>query len=632
MKYYFNSLHYFLCSLLVVLISALPVFAQSADEMNYLSMYFTEDELKVVTATRSVQAISRVAENMSVITAKDIRLMNAHTVTEVLNTVTGIGIDFQGANLGGTSWMGIQGSDAIHVTVLVDGVGVNNLSSGFPEFIQRMPVQIIERIEIIKGPASSIWGSALGGVINIITKAGGGAKDLNGTLSASYGERGTADYRAEVFGAKERFEYYVYAGNFRTDGLRPGFESDRPGMFSKLAYNVSPDTKIIGSIYYERSGKNGEGYDIFPDPTTYYSDRDKHLLANLALHTALSPQVRLDMSVYTLQQTTETFTASIPDMTRSSYGVALGQSAGGDARITLTSGMHTLVVGSDYGKGILKAASLLDGRQGITKWDFFVNDTIAWDRLSITPGLRFDHSDDFGSFVSPSLGATYRVADNALLRATASRGFNNPNLFARFGTNSLFTANPDLRVEEVTSYQAGIETTALPHLWLKVSLFRNDVSKALEYAPGIGAAPSTFINNARVRHQGAEAEVKTAPVFHTYFFGGVTYVDSKDLVTDTTQKGNPGYLINAGLKYENKKVLMAVLQGHYIWWNATSYENGQYTSMIFDASLTRTIFNRNNQSCDIFFTAHNIFDGSQYLESYWQNPRRWFEAGVRYKF
>jgi vitamin B12 transporter len=589
--------------------------------------------IKVVSATGSMKSLSETPENVTVITAEDIKLMNAHTIPEVLNTVTGVAIDFDGANLGIGAAVSIQGSDTTHVTVLIDGVPTNNLASGFPVIMTHLPVQVVERIEIIKGPASSTWGSALGGVINIITKSGSGAKGLNGTLSASYGEDHTGDYRSELYGQKNKFEYYLFAGNFQTSGLQPGFDADTTSTFSKLAYRIAPDTKISASFYYDQ-GRSGEGYDVFPNPTTYFSDRFKTLLGNLSLNTRLSSAVSLDISLYTLEETVKTYGEFLPDMSQIFYAPTLGQSNGARARATWTAGMHTVVFGFDYSKDILKTPGISDGRQSIEKEDVLINDTMVWGNLSVVPGLRFDNSNDFGNFVSPSLGATYKLTDNTLLRAQIARGFNDPNLIARFGTSNFeFVANNNLEVEDVNSYQFGVETTALSPVWLKASVFRHDVNKALENVPVAGSTTVfTWVNTNKVRHQGVEVEIETNPVYHTSLFGGATYVDSKNLVTDTTEMGVPKYVYNAGLKYDNDKLFKAVLNGHYIWWNQDSAFQANYNAMIFDLSITKTVFRRRDQMCDIFFTAHNIFDGSQYAENFFPNPGRWFEGGVRYKF
>jgi hypothetical protein len=160
-------------------------------EMKILQMFYREEEL-VFTPTRHPKPISQVAENITVITAEEIERSNAHTLRCVLNNISGVQVNSRGGPATASTVL-IQGSDFSHALVLIDGVKLNNLSDNAAD-IAAIPVQYIERIEIIKGPASSSWGSSLGGVINIITKNAGNAAGIGGMLSGSFGEKNTGDY------------------------------------------------------------------------------------------------------------------------------------------------------------------------------------------------------------------------------------------------------------------------------------------------------------------------------------------------------------------------------------------------------------------------------------------------------
>jgi vitamin B12 transporter len=172
-------------------------YSQPDEDKNFLLMYFKEEELVVESPTRGPKSITQVAENITVVTADDIKIMNAHTLAEVLNTVTGVQVLLTGAP-GSSAAAYIQGSEQRHVSVFMDGIPLNNLSDNVTD-VGSIPVQNIEKIEIIKGPASSAWGSALGGVINIITKSGN-EEGSHGVASASGGERNTSDLRIETSG------------------------------------------------------------------------------------------------------------------------------------------------------------------------------------------------------------------------------------------------------------------------------------------------------------------------------------------------------------------------------------------------------------------------------------------------
>ena len=161
--------------------------AMAAPSDDDLLMFWEEKELYVQTATRSDKPITQVAENMTVITAKEIEAMNANSVTRCWPACRDFLWTFIPTSMSQSAQLHIQGSESRHVTVLLDGMPVNFLSGGHAE-TSFIPLRIVERIEIIKGAASSAWGSALGGVVNIITRSTGDKAIPNGMLSASYGE------------------------------------------------------------------------------------------------------------------------------------------------------------------------------------------------------------------------------------------------------------------------------------------------------------------------------------------------------------------------------------------------------------------------------------------------------------
>ncbi len=609
--------------------------AEAASRMEALLNMDIRDimNIQVISATRNLIPIRETAENITVITAKDIEFMNAHTLAEVLNSVTGVQIQWQGAQLGASALPLIQGSQFSHVLVLVDGVPINNLNSEAPELFGILPVQIVERIEVIKGPASSAWGSALGGVINIITKSGVGADKFNGTLSTSYGEHNSGDYRAEAYGANDKFSYYLFAGNLQTSGLQRDFAVHIDRLFAKLNYDFSPDTGIKFSIYQD-IGRRGEGDDQPVNPTIRFTDRNEHTIGNLSFQSKITSDIKINLSLWSQEQKFNSYENQISDGSEVYRGLNHEITIGGSAQLVWTpgSGSHTVVVGTDYSRGIDMSDYISNGKQEITKYAAFVNDTILLGAFSITPGFRYDTTDRFGDMASPTFGITYKLTDNTLLRATAARGFNVPSLGEVFANLPGFTPNPSLSVEKVWSFQAGVETTALKYLWLKVGVFRHDISDGLEEMQ-LPDGNSTFANIGKIRQQGIEAEIKTVPVYNTSLFGGAEFIGARDLVAQAPIAGySPSFIYNIGVKYDDKSSFKAILQGNYTWWNVPAGQSATYNAMIFDLSATKTIYKRGNNSCDLFFTAHNIFDGTQDQYNFYPNAGRWLDGGVRYKF
>jgi vitamin B12 transporter len=376
------------------------VYAQSGEEKKFLLMYFKEDELEVISATRRLKSITRVAENVSVITAEDIELMNAHTLTDVLNTVTGVQIDWRGG-IGSTILYSVQGSEFRHVAVFIDGVSITNISDNGAQHLGFIPVQFIERIEIIKGPASSTWGSSLGGVINIITKPAAGIKTLNGTMSVSYGEENTGDFRFEAHGKKDRFGYYLYAGRLQSDGLnglRPNNDISENSLFTKLKYDVSKDTNVQFTVLYN---KDSLGQGEFREYDYADFNKTENLLSSLSFNTSLSKEIDFSILLSKVKIKTDYLEKILSINEELNHSVYEDNTYGVSAKLTWKDGAHTIVTETDYEDGTSEAI-LRDDEKRIRKWSIFANDTIILDKLSIIPGLRYDNTDQFGDFISLS--------------------------------------------------------------------------------------------------------------------------------------------------------------------------------------------------------------------------------------
>lgn len=622
----FRKTAVFLLLLISILSMPAPTFAISEEEKTFLSMYFKDEELVVLSATRSLKSITRVAENVEIITAEDIELMNAHNLADVLKTVNGVQIYMAGGSPGSISMPIIQSSDIRQVAVFIDGVWFNFLSSEVPD-IANIPVQIVEKIEIIKGPASSVWGSSLGGIINIITKSLGNKDKISGAISASYGERATGDFRAELYGKKNKFGYYLYAGRLQTDGFRPNEDFFNNNLYAKLTYDITKDTGILFTFLYTK-GDRGEGEDNIWDGT--FSDRSRYLLSTLTLNSALSNDISLNIALRAARQIYHMKGKTLSTGEELYNDIEDDRKLGASAKLTWKTGNHNIVFGSDYDDYTLKSNIYAKDTYTKEKWAVFVNDTISFGKFTVIPGLRYDHADINESFISPSLGMTYEIGTKTLVRAYIARGFSDPDM-ASFTDSLWYSRNPDIEPERVWSYQIGAETGVLEYLWMKIAAFRHEIKDGIVYED-LPDGRFTVVNKDHIRRQGIEIAFKTRPVYHFTLFGSSSFISIKNRDTDEEIKDIPTNTYDIGLKYDNEKSFRALLTGHYVWWNSILDKKAKYASMIFDANIIKEILKQKDSSLELYLTGHNIFNGSQYHAAAFKNAQRWFEAGVRYKF
>ncbi|MBZ0157357.1 MAG: TonB-dependent receptor [Alphaproteobacteria bacterium] len=599
--------------------------AKGPDEKEYLWMFFSE-ELLVYSATRSPKPIVQVPENVSLVTAEEIELMHAHTLADVLNTVVGVQIQANGGP-GAISTIYIQGGGPSHVTVYLDEVRMNSASDNLME-VGSVPVTMIEKIEIIKGPASSVWGSALGGVINVITKSGNTTKTLRGSFTSSFGEQDTRHLTGELYGKLNNFSYYLNAERFRSGGLTTNSALSQGNLYAKFRYRPSDALGLTFSTSYNKGDREAGQYEPFD---LSFRNGLKYFFATLSLDYRFSNTLTLDVSLSSLEQIVRNYNDQLSSDIQLSEAVYDNRSQGADVKMVYKEGIHNLVFGLDREARTLKSNVVADSKQDQFRWAVFLNDTLTLGRFSLVPGLRYDYSDTNGDFISPSFGLTYRITSDILLRGYVARGFNLPTLFATYGDNLLYRSNPDLEMEKVWSYQAGIETTALQYALLKVSLFRHDVSNALD-TERVSSSSFTTVNKGHQRRQGVEAEARTVPFHYFSFFVGGTFVDAEDRDTGETLKNIPRYVYDFGVRYDDENTLKALLKGRYLWWNAEPFYAAKYNSFIVDLNLQKTVYLGREHAVALFVTGHNLFNGSQYWISAYKNPSRWWEAGLKYRF
>lgn len=622
----------FMLSLILSQFSS-TAFAISEEERNFLLMYFKEEEIEIISATRSLKSISRVAENVEVVTKDDIELMNAHTLADVLNTINGVQVAFGGGSPGSSATVFIQGSNIEQVVVFVDGVRINDTGGGVAD-ASLIPVQMIDKVEVIKGPASSVWGSSLGGIVNVITKRPESVDGLHGMIAGSYGERNTGDFRAELSGRKDKLGYYFYTGRLQTDGLVPRDENFRNSLYTKLSYDFSKDTTATFTLLYNKAQNQSGDFEAFG---FRIDTQDELLLSSLGVRSRLSDVLSIDVSARAEQKLSS---AEITDLIA---GIITPSSTrdnkyGGSAKAEYRQGIHSVVFGGDY--DFFRVNGTFSGQASFDEHiaAAYLNDTITIGKLTVIPGLRFDSVDVENTSLkedafSPSLGATYEIADKTILRGVVANGFNVPAVGDLFQDPIFkFVKNPDLKLEKVWSYQIGVETGALKYFWLKASGFRHDVKDAITREDiSVEEGTWTFVNKARVRRQGFEAAIRTVPVYNFTLSAAASYIHSEDRETGEEIRGNPTYTYDVGLQYDDKKSFRALLKGRYVWWDATEDANAKYNGFIFDFNAIKTIYKSNSYNAEAFVTVHNLFDGSQYWLDNYRNARRWIEAGLRMK-
>ncbi|MGV1098956.1 TonB-dependent receptor plug domain-containing protein [Thiovibrio sp. JS02] len=582
------------CSFFVAL-GALPTLAQAqepASASDPMVMYFDETQM-VEVATRAPKPITQVAENVTIITAEEIEAMHAHSVGEILSRESGTFTFFSGREIIGDAGMGLLGTRRHQMLMLVDGVRINLNSNGYA-ISNFIPVGIIKRIEIIKGPASSVWGSSLGGVVNIITKDAGSGSATTGSVNASYGEANTRDFSADLAAGTEKTGVYLYGGNIDSDGLKNDRYSERDALYGKLRLNLPRNSTLVATagssdpfykaldwqdawgitnlnLYEEVTNDNTWGTVYFDTKLT--NRVNAHLSAQRYANDYTQNKLSLGTGIggprgdlVFLQKWEDENTSFNGNLSYAgdSFNANLG------AETSRSKMVATTALGALWGSSTTVDDPLKEERRGV-----YANATYVVDKFTLTPGLRYDYHSNSEEIVSPSLGGTFQVANDTLLRASVTKGFSAPYLVTS-------RDNPDLKPEIIWAYQAGIETYRIPHLLCKFTAFHFNVKDVWTNDP---------INSNKIRRDGFDIDLKTHEYKGLTLQTNFTYATEDSMGYGSTDLENEEtYSANLVVAYSHRASgIRAELAGNYIWYNFdVQNDTHDNEDIIWDAILKQS--------------------------------------------
>ncbi len=495
--------------LLIVLASA-PVFAQTSDPLGEVTLFGEEEEFTIEAATKTELPISKAPGSVTVITARQIRESTARTIPELLRLVAGVNVrwnpmvqtlDFRSFG---------QNPFTSRVLLLIDGVPYNSWNKGgFPQHpgFDFFMLQNIKRLEIVRGPGSSLYGeNAYWGVINIVTLSG---EDLQGgRVEISGGDLNDQSLSA-VYGKTTQKGSFMVSGRLQRGQLPVGFWfEDNDSEVSGSDIYVKGKIGNVEASYY-RHEDDVDGFSnllgFIPGASFRSAPEISQTVDIFALKTRheLKDGVTLSSDVSYAQREGSRCASchAAPQNPAFSGTVDHGYQLIGDVRLGLTTlPSHDVLFGiearrvdaGDHADQLLQPSPGTGVVLATTKLAAYVQDQIslAAGRLRLTLGARFDGSTDlFDSKLSPRIAAVYDLSDAVVLRAGWSTAFRFPNFNELYQSSwflsadtgffafpiSVFEANPGLEPEEIRTFDLGGEFLLNPSLKLKIDLFRSEV-------------------------------------------------------------------------------------------------------------------------------------------------------------
>ncbi len=455
----------------------------------------------VVTTTMENETKDGTNASATVITKKQIEQQKARRLSEVLRQVPGLDI-VQTGSPGHTTSIFMRGADSNQFLIMIDGIPVDNPYFGGYD-IAELSTEFIDRIEIVRGPFSALYGSdAIGGVINIISTRG-----TSGFHADAAVEGGSDSYRraqAAVHGGGDAFDYHL-SGSFR-DG-NGQFQNDdftNKTAFATLGWHPGDGMRLGFEARYKDSDLGIPFNGTASSPWRRYTTTEKiyalpfsHEVSNTFGYEVRLSRVDADYffddlgSAFPYADTTET-TSDRLDLTFHYQAGANRLSAGlGVERIDVTDR-------DNFGTNLSGAPNDSNG--------IFLQDSASFGALSFTAGIRYDDYDSFGSSVSPRLSVAYDIGDGssgARFRAAYGEAFRAPTSGELFFP---FSGNGSLEAEESRSVEAGVAYHGLDgKLHTGLTWFDTKVRNLIDFE----FSTSTFQNIGRSRMRGFEFSLDT---------------------------------------------------------------------------------------------------------------------------
>ena len=526
------------CAVLVGLAMALCSSAAAAEEQ-----VAKLDEL-VVTATRDEVPIEQVGSSITVITAKEIEQQQKQTVADALRMVPGLDVVRSGG-VGQTVSIYMRGAKSEHTLVLIDGIEMNDpsLDGGSFDFAQ-LAVDDVERIEVLRGPQSTLYGShAMGGVINIITRKGGDT--FKGYLSAEGGSFYTSKEASGISGSLGIARFAVSASRIDTDGIsaanskngNPEKDSHWSNAASaRIGLTPHEDVNLDLIFKYSKSKTELDGFGTIPtDDLTSYS-RSEEVYAG--------GQLWLNLLNSRLEQK---LGASLSDINRS-YNAYNSRFSGQLAKFDAQSLFHLhetndLTVGAEYKDETVRTNLMSEKQAGTT--GIYVQDQInLFDAWFSTLGVRVDDHEQFGT------KATYRLTTAYLFKQTDTKlkgsygtGFKAPSLTQLY--HPLWGGNADLKAERSDGWDVGIEQR-LPamEVSLGATWFRIDYSDMITWDNAF-----LYSNIQKAHTRGLELSATAKPADGIICKATYTYTKTNDGTTGKELARRPRHKASFDINY-----------------------------------------------------------------------------------
>ena len=575
------------------------------------------DEI-IVKSTRSNSNVYQLGSSVEIISAEEIKKNSFNFVSEALQTSSGVYVS-QTGSFGGTATVRIRGASSDQTLVLIDGVPISDPSSpGGGYDFSSLLTSNIDRIEILKGSQSTLWGSdAIGGVINIVTFENASIPNIH--LNTEIGSFNTEKIGTDFNIANEHNSLFLSYDSYKSDGIskadkRDG-NSEKDGIGSrsyllKTNHNIF-NSEISSNINYRESDVDYDGYGF----ATGVTDSDENTKGRQLNWSLLLRKAFLD------DQLVNSILFGESEIDRKYYTNNIENfSAKGERKFIRYVGNYSLNDNNSLTFGFENEEVTTSGVDFDTRSIFLLYETLISKNFGFSLGLRGDDRNNLASQETPKITAFYNLNDEWRLRANWGEGFKLPTIFqSTFFCCGAEKPNENLLPETSEGYEIGIDYKSNENFnKIGVTFFDQDISNMIDFSFSIGG----YENIKKVYSKGVEVNFVSQLKDNITISGSFTKLDSENefgsrLSRLPEEKGNLNIDFSLGLK-----------NNFYIslFYNGDEVDPRGEVSDWFRSDLN---FSRNiSDKAKIYFKVKNIFD-EEYQDIYgYGTEERSFSIGI----
>jgi vitamin B12 transporter len=596
-----------------------------------------------VTANMTETPLGEVGSAITVITGEDLQQRQTQLVSDILREVPGLVVNRAGG-VGSQTQARIRGSEGNQTLVLIDGIEVNSVAGGSEFDFAHLLAADVERIEVLRGPQSALYGSdAAGGVINIVTRRGSGKPSFNGAFEG--GSFNTYQTNASVRGGGDRYHFLLSGVDYRTGGItratesRGNFENDgyrNKTFFSK--FGIAPADNLNFDFVGRYTYYQGE-YDGFTnfaiDDASRTNGSQIYGRGQGKLTVADGHWEHILGTSYTQNDTNSYNTAS------SSYGDKIKYDYRTNVLFdtpSLAEARHAVTLQAEQeNEGFVSSFTTPHVERKIDSTGFVAMYKVDFFRqLFLTAAVREDRNDIFDDARTYRGTAAYRLPEaDTKIRGSYGTGVKNPTMSELYGSTSTYTGNPNLKPEETRGWDVGVDQG----IWndramMGVTYFDQRVDSLIT---GSGSTSRNVNGESRIR--GMELEGRIEPVANLVLRAAYTYmhtampVSGEELVRRPAHVGsfNANYRfldkranVNLGILYNGRQVDDNFETGFGT--NASRQTLDGYALINLAAGYWMT------ENVEIFGRLENLLDQNYENVYTYQMPGRAIYAGMRANF